>query len=112
MVDVHANKRCRVAQVDGSGGGANVGYQLPREPSIALPEISPLRPAKLEIALSAALCGAPALQIMTEAVECTQHQPRWSPHALSNSADATSAVSFGQAMASSNATDPTNPLRG
>jgi hypothetical protein len=41
-----------------------------------------------------------------------KHQPRWSPHALSNIADATSAVSFGQAMASWNATDPTNPLTG
>jgi hypothetical protein len=42
------------------------------------------------------------------------HQPRWSPHALSDSDDVTSNVSFGQAMAGSNrfavATDPTNPL--
>ena len=42
------------------------------------------------------------------------HQLRWSPHAPSNSADATSTVSLGQATARSNAfvvaTDPTNPL--
>jgi len=73
-------------------------------------EYLPFRPAK-KIALSAALIGVPSLQIMAEAVECTKHQPRWSPHALSNSAEATSAVSFGHAMASSNAINPTNPLR-
>jgi S-formylglutathione hydrolase FrmB len=43
-----------------------------------------------------------------------EHQLQWSPHVLSNSDDATSTVSFGQAIASSNgfavATDPTNPL--
>jgi len=43
-----------------------------------------------------------------------KHQPPWSLHALSNSADATSTVSFGQATASSNEVageiDPTNPL--
>jgi hypothetical protein len=43
-----------------------------------------------------------------------KNQPRWSCHAPSNSADAISAVSFGQAMASANrlvgATNPTNPL--
>jgi len=56
-----------------------------------------------------------AYQIRTESAGMRlEHQPRWSPHALSNSDDATSTVSFGQAMASSNgfavATDPTNPL--
>jgi hypothetical protein len=43
-----------------------------------------------------------------------KHQPPWSRRALSNSADATSTVSFGQAIASSNGVvgeiDPTNPL--
>jgi hypothetical protein len=43
-----------------------------------------------------------------------KHQPLWSRHALSNSVDATSTVSFGQATASSNgfvgAIDPTKPL--
>jgi hypothetical protein len=56
-----------------------------------------------------------AFQIRTELDGMRlDHQPRWSRHALSNSDDATSTVSFGQAMASSNgfavATDPTNPL--
>jgi hypothetical protein len=45
---------------------------------------------------------------------CLEHQPRWSPNAPSNSADATSTVGFGQAIANSNGfvgpTDPTNPL--
>jgi hypothetical protein len=90
-----------------AGAGANVGYQLPREPSI-VPYL-----VKLELALSASPCGAPSFQIRTESDRMRlKHQPRWSPHALWNSADATSAVSFGQAMASSNATDPTNPPRG
>jgi hypothetical protein len=31
-----------------------------------------------------------------------EHQPPWSRHAFSNSADATTTVSFGQTMASSN----------
>jgi len=34
---VHVDKRCRVAKVDDNGGaGANVRYQLPREPPIVL----------------------------------------------------------------------------
>jgi hypothetical protein len=90
-----------------AGAGANVGYQLPREPSI-VPYL-----VNLERALSASPRGAPSFQIRTESDRMRlKHQPRWSPHALSNRADATSAVSFGQAMASSNATDPTNPPRG
>jgi hypothetical protein len=92
-----------------AGAGANVGYQLPREPSI-VPYL-----VKLELALSASPCGAPSFQIRTESDRMRlKHQPRWSPHALSNSADATSTVSLGQATASSNAfvgaTDPMNPL--
>ena len=66
MVAMHANKGCRVVKVDGSdGAGANVGedYLAWNTCRFVLP--------KLEIALSAALSGAPALQIMTEAVECT-----------------------------------------
>ncbi len=74
-----------------------------------------LRPVKLERALSASLGGAPAFQIRTESDGMRlKHQPPWSLHALSNTANATSTVSFGQATASSNgvagAIDPTNPL--
>jgi hypothetical protein len=55
-----------------------------------------------------------AFQIRTESDGMRlKHQRRWSPHALSNSADATSIVSFGQAIASSSGfvgtNDPTNP---
>jgi len=36
-VAVHVNERCRVAKVDDNGrAGANVSYQLPREPLIVL----------------------------------------------------------------------------
>jgi hypothetical protein len=115
---VHVNKRCRVAKVDDNGGaGANVSYQLPREPPIVLYLVHTchLVLPKPERALSASLRGAPAFQIRTESTGMhLERQPLWSPNALSNSADATSTVSFGQAMASSNgfvvATDPTSPL--
>jgi hypothetical protein len=117
-VAVHVNKRCRVAKVDDNGGaGANVSYQLPREPPIVLYLVHTchLVLPKPERALSASLRGAPAFQIRTESTGMhLERQPLWSPNALSNSADATSTVSFGQAMASSNgfvvATDPTSPL--
>jgi hypothetical protein len=71
--------------------------------------------SKLEQALSASLGGAPAFQVRADSDGMhLKHQPRLLLHALSNSADATSTVSFGQAVASSNgsagAIDPTNPL--
>jgi hypothetical protein len=69
---------------------------------------------KLQSALSAQLRGAPAFQNRTELEGMhLEHQPLWSPHALSNSADATSTVNCGQAIASSNgfvmAADPIDP---
>ena len=66
MVVEHANKRCRVAKVDDNGGaGANVSYQLLREPPIVLYLVHTwnLVLLKLELALSTSLCGAPAFQI-------------------------------------------------
>jgi hypothetical protein len=115
---VHVNKRYRIAKVDDNGGAsANVSDQLPHEPPIVpyLVHTLSLSPVKLERALSASLGGAPTFQIRAESDGMRlEHQPRRSPHALSNSDDATSTVSFGQAIASSNgfavATDPTNPL--
>src|SRR5882757_6373691 len=62
MVAEYANKRWRVAKVDDSGGaGANVGYQMPREPSIVpyLVHTCHFVPVKLELALLASPCGAP-----------------------------------------------------
>src|SRR5260370_15162159 len=69
---------------------------------------------KPQIASSAPLCSAPAFQNRTGAGGMRlKRQPRLSRQALSNSADATSTVSFRQAIASSNgfvgANDPTNP---
>lgn len=115
---VHVNERRGVAEVDDNGGAsANVSYQLPREPAIVLYSVHVCHfvLSRLELALSASLCGAPAFQIRAGSDEMRlKHQPPWLLHALSNSADATSTVSFGQASASSNgfvgATDPTNPL--
>jgi len=121
---VHVNKRRRVAKVDDNcGAGANLSYQLPRKPPIVLYLVhtcqsvmfANLSCSKLERALPASRRGAPAFQIRAESDGMREkHQPRWSPNALSNSADATSTVSIGQARASSNgvagAIDPTNSL--
>jgi len=60
---VAEHKLCRVARVDDNGrAGANVGYQLPREPSIVpyLVHTCHFLLVKLELVLSASPCGAPA----------------------------------------------------
>jgi hypothetical protein len=110
---VHVDKRYRIAEVDDNGGaGANVSYQLLREAPI-VPYLVQACP-KLELALPASLGAAPAFRIGMKSVAMRgRHQLRWSPHALSNSAEVRSTVNCGQATASSNgfvgASDPNSP---
>jgi hypothetical protein len=63
MVAEPANRRCRVAKVDDNGGAsANVGYQMPAGLRLFLTLVHTcyLVPVKLELALLASPCGAPA----------------------------------------------------
>ena len=76
---------------------------------------APASTSPLRGEVSASLRAAPVFQIRVELDKMRlKHQLPWFVHALSNSTDATSTVSFGQAIASSNgfagAVDPTKPL--
>jgi len=91
--------------------------QLPREPPIVpyLVHTLSLSPVKVGTGVVGVARWRADLSDQAESDGMRlKHQPRRSPHALSNSDDATSTVSFGQAIASSNgfavATDPTNPF--